>query len=76
MKEQVIRMTLMKVEVKAWWKQLFCSHNFSVFVRALFAREKQLTKKAALYQCCNCGKPHLSESHTKNVLKNSNCSTK
>ena len=68
MKQQIIRMTLLKVEVKSWWKQLFCSHNFNVLVRSLFFAEKRKTKKQALYQCCNCGKPKLTSIPAQNKL--------
>ena len=66
MTDQIIRMTLLKVEVKAWWKQLFCNHNFTVFVRNLYLSEKRKTKKTALYQCQRCGKPHLTAQQQRN----------
>lgn len=68
MKQQIIRMTLLKVEVKSWWKQLFCLHNYNVFIRSLMPKEKRKTKKQALYQCCNCGRPHLTAVPAQNKL--------
>lgn len=67
----IISTTLLKIERKGFFAQLFCLHAKPVHVRDLIPYERRITGKVSVIQCGKCGRPHLSDRHQPNRLLNS-----
>lgn len=52
-------------------KQLFCKHNYNIFIRNIYGDEVNLLNSRSICKCSKCGKYHYSK-----ILKGYNENTK